>query len=1130
MEPWSFSAKLEILEDTRNQVFSLGQNHRPVQITLTRHILHCLERAASCFLLNPLDISSRLPPQRCPKSYNVHIVNSLPCLLYHKFSDSWNSTQVDIAMKSLFTGASAYAAHATQFSRITLLLSLNQILWSSLALSFDIPGVNLIKSLSIDAPKNIVLHAQISYDQERDSEDYFDCTVVIFAPYMIYNFSGFDLNIYRLTPMESVASILSEAITVPPTTSSPTFLNFNDSADSSSAPNNSISIQLSNGEKSIPINIDLLGQIYQLSVEHAPSQKILELSLFASKGKSHLRHSTIVMIYPRYSVHNQTNFDLKLCSNVSSVDINLAPLKSTPLYYRVSGQTLTNPSFFVRLTSVSAPASSLSPSSASQSTVRQSSPFSLDHQEALLTIGDGGQPVHLQILRCEPQPGIFMFGIYERKPFNYRFKNDCRHDISIQDRSNGPFIRLNAKTEQVKNRPYQDLSNVPIFTVSLPSSDNSKDYDLCAIGRKSTWDIGLDSVFANLFIDDNSTRVMVFSNEDQPLQRKKLPASTTSANSADEDIIYKRTAQLTLAGFMISLVNDNSIEFCHIFIGKTRLNVNMFDSMLDCGLEIADFQMDNQRPYARFPCALFINELPNNSDSVVQPTPFLYISFSYHRHDPKVHLDDFYCIHDGFIRMKPVILRLDSSFVMEWLLFCTPVSFPISMNYSLPLSQYKLLPFPIDFRDLSVFQLRQFRLDPTSIQLTWISGLFPLKSRDNQSTMIPWLMMQILKYPLLNVEDVKLDFDALDLQSMTIGSTGLNRHLTDHLKNQIQRQFPKLLAGSNLLGNPNMFIGSVTTGAREFISQSAKGYAENPQQFLFGLASGTGSFLKYSTIGLATSVSRLTGTLGKTLAITTADKTLIRNIELGRENETFSSLESMIQGIARGLTGVWQNPYQGLLDGGLYGMTKGVGQGLFDLLVKPVAGTFGMAHHLSEDIRTRLITPDDPKRKCLPRWIPSEGGLIPYNKEKADLSSLFYNLCRAFAEIEERFVDAFQLSQFDPQNGPLSPLFDNLSNITLFISDKRLLVASPLLKQNGIFYQKILESESPNDQENRWEIITHILLIPEYNLCIERAGKESTSLKLSYDNYEQEQCVETLVFKNSRDFECAQHLLEQYIS
>lgn len=69
--------------------------------------------------------------------------------------------------------------------------------------------------------------------------------------------------------------------------------------------------------------------------------------------------------------------------------------------------------------------------------------------------------------------------------------------------------------------------------------------------------------------------------------------------------------------------------------------------------------------------------------------------------------------------------------------------------------------------------------------------------------------------------------------------------------------------------------------------------------------------------------------------------------------------EALSEGIIDGVTGVFEQPVRGAIDGGAAGFAQGIGRGLLGVVTKPMSGLAGFASKTAEGIASdaRLMTP-----------------------------------------------------------------------------------------------------------------------------------------------------------------------------
>jgi hypothetical protein len=116
-----------------------------------------------------------------------------------------------------------------------------------------------------------------------------------------------------------------------------------------------------------------------------------------------------------------------------------------------------------------------------------------------------------------------------------------------------------------------------------------------------------------------------------------------------------------------------------------------------------------------------------------------------------------------------------------------------------------------------------------------------------------------------------------------------------------------------------------------------------------GVARGTDSLARHTVGGFADSLSLLTETFSKNMAVLTLDRRYAQKRDRGKSlrgqqgditlaGGVESGFIKLVEGFMDGVTGVVQAPIRGAEKKGIEGLFKGIGKGLLGLLVKPIIG------------------------------------------------------------------------------------------------------------------------------------------------------------------------------------------------
>ncbi len=98
------------------------------------------------------------------------------------------------------------------------------------------------------------------------------------------------------------------------------------------------------------------------------------------------------------------------------------------------------------------------------------------------------------------------------------------------------------------------------------------------------------------------------------------------------------------------------------------------------------------------------------------------------------------------------------------------------------------------------------------------------------------------------------------------------------------------------------------------------------------------------------------------------------------------------KGLYDGVTGLVTRPVQGGQEEGAKGFFKGVGQALSGVVVKPIAGTFGMVSRFTEGVKNSANRAAVVQRVRLPRFIGADGVMLPFDAHCAEGQEMLWRL------------------------------------------------------------------------------------------------------------------------------------------
>jgi vacuolar protein sorting-associated protein 13A/C len=160
----------------------------------------------------------------------------------------------------------------------------------------------------------------------------------------------------------------------------------------------------------------------------------------------------------------------------------------------------------------------------------------------------------------------------------------------------------------------------------------------------------------------------------------------------------------------------------------------------------------------------------------------------------------------------------------------------------------------------------------------------------------------------------------------------------------------RVLASSDLIGNPYNVVNSLGTGVKKFYYEPRNGFMEGPLQGGLGIIKGTAGMVGIVGASGLGSIGKVTNSLNKGILAVSLDKDYIHKKEINdikhKPTGVLSGVGEGVKGFGTslfsGVTGVITKPIEGASKGGVTGFFKGTGMGLLGLAIKPVTGVIDL--------------------------------------------------------------------------------------------------------------------------------------------------------------------------------------------
>eukprot|EP00466_Bigelowiella_natans_P011263 jgi/Bigna1/132642/aug1.18_g7350 len=206
-------------------------------------------------------------------------------------------------------------------------------------------------------------------------------------------------------------------------------------------------------------------------------------------------------------------------------------------------------------------------------------------------------------------------------------------------------------------------------------------------------------------------------------------------------------------------------------------------------------------------------------------------------------------------------------------------------------------------------------------------------------------------YALMNlasITDSKIMFDHVKMHNVNLSSNTLVDKVSQKYIDDMRRQCMRIIFGADLFGNPVGLLTGMAEGVESFFKDPIEGVVEDPSLIGFakGVRRGTKTLLGKTVVSTVGAAGKVTGTLGKGLAMLSMDDDFIRATNNANERAKkghigvglLSGAEVVGRGILGGVKGLVADPLKGAKKGGVKGFFKGVGKGLLGVFAKPTAG------------------------------------------------------------------------------------------------------------------------------------------------------------------------------------------------
>lgn len=133
--------------------------------------------------------------------------------------------------------------------------------------------------------------------------------------------------------------------------------------------------------------------------------------------------------------------------------------------------------------------------------------------------------------------------------------------------------------------------------------------------------------------------------------------------------------------------------------------------------------------------------------------------------------------------------------------------------------------------------------------------------------------------------------------------------MTSHYYGNIKGNVMRVLASSDLIGNPYNMVNSLGTGVKKFYYEPRNGFMEGPLQGGLGILKGTAGILGITAGASLGSIGKVTNSINKGIIAVSLDKDYIHKKEI---NDIRHKPTGVITGVGEGVKGIGTSLWSGV--------------------------------------------------------------------------------------------------------------------------------------------------------------------------------------------------------------------------
>jgi vacuolar protein sorting-associated protein 13A/C len=456
---------------------------------------------------------------------------------------------------------------------------------------------------------------------------------------------------------------------------------------------------------------------------------------------------------------------------------------------------------------------------------------------------------------------------------------------------------------------------------------------------------------------EGPTQTLVLSNyrPSKSVYRQQKPMSSQTSVSTtgfevkeiSSEVTFK--AQLRLGGIGISLINHHLKELVYLTFRDIEVKYEESKLYQTLSTAIKWIQIDNQLYGGIFPILLYPSVVPKTGREM-EAHPIVNATVT------RVKDDSYGVLYIKYasVLLQQMTLELDEDFIFAMLDFAKVPGASWSEEKEGKLCDEELdIPEPKEEEQGQDVYFEVLHIQPMQLDLSFVRTK-RVNVEDTSTSSNPLMfLVNVLTMSIGNVNDAPLRLNALLIENARFSTSTLLSTLTNHYTQNFLGQVHIMLGSADFLGNPVGLFNNVSSGFADIFYEPYQGLVltDRPQELGIGIAKGASSFVKKSVFGVSDSITKVTGSIGKGLAMLTFDQEFQDQRRMSKaRNRPKHALYGVTAGgsafaesLASGIGGLARHPFEGAEKEGVQGFFKGVGKGIVGLATKPALGAFDLA-------------------------------------------------------------------------------------------------------------------------------------------------------------------------------------------